>query len=458
MNRSIHGSTGKTPYEVMFGRKPRWEDSSVVHGSELAIEEEDIAVDTEEHCDTPDDMTRISEYMEYYEFEFDSTQDNIQQPPVDDTIPCSDTSVSAHSVSIAPPVVPPRPILTIRTLPPPIPIATRPWESTLLEANTSQNCTTLPVAPPYLPPHPNLNSQLLLSHNYHSSSSPLSSPPPSPEESQYPLSKPTHFSSKTVISTDELANQGHFTIPPLDPVLYTHQEREIQIRNVGQRDKMQKKHAKQHTIEVFLPGDLVSLKIPREDRVATDNLRVFCRVVKQSRPNRYQLLTKHGLLTNTYTVNTLLRVPSSAQEGINLEIPPLPAGNDGASVAKMPAIFQKKITLHAVAALESHSESVGISCNCKGVCTGRCRCKKNQRQCSIHCHADEHDCGNLCSLATRTEMAIILRPQIRADDDGESEEDGENGLGNPQAGNTARGRKRGADVPVPGRRTRQRHK
>jgi len=120
------------------------------------------------------------------------------------------------------------------------------------------------------------------------------------------LSKPTHSSSKTAISTDELASQSHFTIPPLDPALYTHQEREIQNRNVGQRDKIQTKHAKQHTIEVFLPGDLVSLKITREDSVARDNLRVFCRVVKQSRPNRYQLLTKHGILTNTYTVNTLL--------------------------------------------------------------------------------------------------------------------------------------------------------
>jgi hypothetical protein len=439
----------------MFGRKPRCEDSSVVHGSELAIEDEDIAVDTEEICDTQDDMTRIEEYMEYYEFEYDSTQDNVQQPPVDG-IPLSDTSDSAHLVSTATPVVPPRPILTIRPLPPPIPIATHPRESTLLEDYSSQNPTALPAAPPYLPPRPNLISQ-----NYRSSSSPLSSPPASPEESQYLLSKSTHSTSKSAISTDELASPGHFTITPFDPVLYTQEEREIQIRNVGQQDKMQKKHAKQHTIEVFLPGDLVSLKIQREDCVAMDNLWVFCCVVKQSTLNRYQLLTKHGLVTNTYTVNTLLRVLSSAQEGIKIEIPALPAGNDGAdgaSVAKTPAIFRKKITLHAVTSLESHSESVGISCKCKGVCTGRCRCKKNQCQCSIHCHAEKHDCGNLCSLATRTEMAIILRPQIRADDDGESEEDGENGLGNPQASNTARGRKRGADIPVPGRRTRQRHK
>ncbi|KAF8541709.1 hypothetical protein BDD12DRAFT_803477 [Trichophaea hybrida] len=191
---------------------------------------------------------------------------------------------------------------------------------------------------------------------------------------------------------------------------------------------MQRKHAKQHTIEVFLPSDLVSLKIPREDRAATDNLRVFCHVVKQSRPNRYQLLTSHGLLTNHYTVNTLLCIPPAAQEGLDEIIPPLSAGSDGiggagSSNPAVHALFQKKITLHAVAALESHSESVGISCNCKGICTGRCRCKKNQRECSVHCHADEHDCGNLCPLERRTEMALIPRPAITPDAAGDSSEE-----------------------------------
>ena len=47
------------------------------------------------------------------------------------------------------------------------------------------------------------------------------------------------------------------------------------------------------------------------------------------------------------------------------------------------------------------------ACKCKGKCTGRCRCKKNQVQCTIHCHADEHDCDNLATLAPRTEMALL---------------------------------------------------
>jgi hypothetical protein len=70
-------------------------------------------VDTKQYCHTQDDMALIAEYMEYYDFKFDSTQDIIQQPPVDDIL-LSDTSVSAHLVSMAMPVVPPRLILTIQ--------------------------------------------------------------------------------------------------------------------------------------------------------------------------------------------------------------------------------------------------------------------------------------------------------------------------------------------------------
>jgi len=146
---------------------------------------------------------------------------------------------------------------------------------------------------------------------------------------------------------------------------------------------MQHKHAKQLTIEVYLTGDLVSLEISREDRAATDNIRVFCSVTKQSTPNHHQLLTSHGLLTNHYLVNTLLDIPPAAQEVFDKIIPLLPAGSDdidgaGSSHPAVHALFQKKITLRAVAALESHSESVGRSCNCGGICTGRSQCKKNQ--------------------------------------------------------------------------------
>ena len=54
---------------------------------------------------------------------------------------------------------------------------------------------------------------------------------------------------------------------------------------------MQKKHARQYIIITPAPGDIVILKITREDRSATDNLRTYCRVVEQKHPNRYRLLS-----------------------------------------------------------------------------------------------------------------------------------------------------------------------
>ncbi|KAF8533568.1 hypothetical protein BDD12DRAFT_810070 [Trichophaea hybrida] len=349
-----------------------------------------------------DEFTRIEEYMEHYEFDFDS----IPSIPLPQSEVPTLQNILQSTPSGLPPLIPPR-ISSSQAMilgnPPPLP----PRPQIALQAQ---------IRSIDLPGNPNISNQPTNSQT----SSPLSSLPPSPEanSSSFEIEPSEFLQSDTQIRTNIF----------LDPALLTPHEREIQLRNVHERAKMQRKHAKQHTIEVFLPGDLVSLKIPREDRAATNNLRVFCRVVKQSRPNRYQLLTSHGLLTNHYTVNTLLRIPPAAQEGLDKIIPPLPAGSDGIGGAgsSNPAVhvlFQKKITLHAVAALESHSESVGISCNCKGICTGRCWCKKNQRECSVHCHADEHDCGNLCPLERRTEMAIIPRPAIRPDAAGDSSEE-----------------------------------
>ena len=404
INRSVHGTTGKTPYEVMFGRKPRWEDSSVVAGINIVIEDEQSTMEMIEQSASTDEFTRIEEFMEYYQFDFDSIP----------SIPLSQSEVpTLDNVLESTPL----------ESPPPIPPCIQASSQPMVLGN-----------PPPLPPRPQIaqqvknrlidlpvNSNISNQSNDSQTSSPLSSPPSSPEANS------SFFQTELGEIPSQLDTQIRKDIS-LDPALLTQHEREIQLRNVHERAKMQRKPAKQHTIEVFLPGDLVSLKIPREDRAATNNLRVFCRVVKQSRLNRYQLLTRHGLLTNHYPVNTLLRIPPAAQDGLDKIIPPLPAGSDGiggagSSNPAVRALFQKKITLHAVAALESHSESVGISCNCKGICTGRCRCKKNRRECSVHCHADEHDCGNLCPLERRTEMAIISRQAIQPDAPGDSSEE-----------------------------------
>jgi hypothetical protein len=60
----------------------------------------------------------------------------------------------------------------------------------------------------------------------------------------------------------------------------------------------------------------------------------------------------------------------------------------------------------------STSTRVGISCQCKGLCsTKRCHCYNEAKGCSVHCHNDNHNYGNLSGLATRTEIALVERPR-----------------------------------------------
>ncbi len=72
----------------------------------------------------------------------------------------------------------------------------------------------------------------------------------------------------------------------------------------------------------------------------------------------------------------------------------------------------KEVTLGLAAREASISTRVGISCQCKGPCnTKRCKCYKEGKQCSVHCHRDENERGNLSGLAIRTEVALVERPQ-----------------------------------------------
>lgn len=130
------------------------------------------------------------------------------------------------------------------------------------------------------------------------------------------------------------------------------------------------------------------------DRASTDNLRLYCVVLEGPNTNRYKLQCKHGILNNNYPIKDLLRIPAEATGAARVEL-------EGAPTAR--------VTLHATAALESTSDRVSISCNCKKQCTLRCRCQKNQAKCSVYCHTGEHDCGNLSALDVRTEQVHVAR-------------------------------------------------
>ena len=76
----------------------------------------------------------------------------------------------------------------------------------------------------------------------------------------------------------------------------------------------------------------------------------------------------------------------------------------------LPALNPQKITLHFIAAQEAASDVVQTSCNCKKLCKSRrCACHNAGLQCSVACHADEHDCQNLLPVAQRTEKGLRRR-------------------------------------------------
>lgn len=170
-----------------------------------------------------------------------------------------------------------------------------------------------------------------------------------------------------------------------DPVV-----EDVRHRSAQNAQKMIVKHSKKYIIEQFETGDIVALKIPRALRTSTDNRRLFCEVLDRPHRNRYQLRCRWGILDRFFPTKDLDRVEASIARSVLLE----------------PRI-STSISLQAAAAHASTSVRVRISCQCRNDCkTRRCRCIKEQKKCSIHCHEDEHDCGNLSQLSERTQHAL----------------------------------------------------
>jgi hypothetical protein len=157
---------------------------------------------------------------------------------------------------------------------------------------------------------------------------------------------------------------------------------------------MMRKYTKKHDIQHFDIGAIVSLKIPREDRTSTDNKRVFARILEEPYPHRYRVITLSGIIQRLIPTKSLGAVEQALWSDILIPT------------------STKQVTLALTAREASTSARVGVSCQCKGQCsTKRCRCYKESKECSVHCHNDDHDCGNLSGLATRTEIALVERPK-----------------------------------------------
>jgi stage V sporulation protein SpoVS len=155
------------------------------------------------------------------------------------------------------------------------------------------------------------------------------------------------------------------------------------------RVSMIRKYTKKHDIQHFDIGAIVSIKVPQEDRTSTDNKRLFARILEEPYPHRYQVLTPSGIIQRLIPTKSLGVVDQALWSDILIPT------------------STKQVRLAAREA--STSARVGISCQCKGQCsTKRCRCYKETKECSVHCHNDDHDCGNLSGLAIRTEIVNIV--------------------------------------------------
>ncbi|KAI9881899.1 MAG: hypothetical protein M1823_006389, partial [Watsoniomyces obsoletus] len=81
--------------------------------------------------------------------------------------------------------------------------------------------------------------------------------------------------------------------------------KETRKRLAKSREKMSQKYNKRWAVDVFEPGDLVTLKIPRENRTSTDSRRMFCFVVDRPFANTYELRCRHGILNRFYNTRVL---------------------------------------------------------------------------------------------------------------------------------------------------------
>ena len=190
---------------------------------------------------------------------------------------------------------------------------------------------------------------------------------------------------------------------------------QARINLAAARANLTETYNRHHHIETFTVGQCVTIGIPRGDHAATDNRRLQCRVVgiagNESRLG-YKLRCEFGLLQKIYPTSTLASVSSAIQKEKADLISLSKSGNE--------------ITLAYAASKASTSNKAGVSCNCKKSCDcRRCRCFKNGLGCSIYCHSDDHDCGNMKPVAQRTEMSLMPRPawDQSAASDGDNEDE-----------------------------------
>ncbi len=132
---------------------------------------------------------------------------------------------------------------------------------------------------------------------------------------------------------------------------------------------MQKKYSRNHNVVTFQPGEIVTIRIAKEDRASTDNHRLICMVKDIPNDRRHLLQTQFSVLDRLYPTWELNVIPEVDQTALRSEF-------ENAS--------SKAITLHVGAAKVGTSNKVAVSCTCKKTCSPKfwCKCQKQKIKCT----------------------------------------------------------------------------
>ena len=155
--------------------------------------------------------------------------------------------------------------------------------------------------------------------------------------------------------------------------------RRIKIREIVRKrgkenaEKIKSRYAKRKRIQVadFYVGQIVTVKIPKQDRTSTDNKRIECVIVGkkgEKSPPMYQLICRHGTLERWVTAS---------------EMPPYACP---IQIPRDVIDSGKKLALSQAARLSSQTKELNY-CKCKAHCKNNlCKCRKQLKVCSSRCH------------------------------------------------------------------------
>lgn len=68
------------------------------------------------------------------------------------------------------------------------------------------------------------------------------------------------------------------------------------------------KYLKNYRIQYFEIGDIILIKIPREDCTGIDNKRLFGKIVSELYPYRYRVVTASGLLKRLIPTKSIVAI------------------------------------------------------------------------------------------------------------------------------------------------------